>query len=619
MKDTRKKGAIRTFAAMRPYARPYRWGIAAGMLLIVVADGFGALVPWMIGRGVDLLRDENVTGGAVALAALAIVGVAACGGVGRFGMRQLLNGISRRIETDLRDDLFDHLLRLDAAFYGSVRTGDLMSRATNDTGAVRMAIGPGIMYMVNTIVTTTLALLFMLRYDIRLTVISLVPVLFLGPVVLLFSRRLHAGWEQVQDHFGVLQTMVQENLSGVRIVRAYVQERAQEKEFDALNAGYLEKNMVLARISALFHPMLSMLSGIGLLAVFWFGGNLVMQGAISPGDFIAFSIYLSMLIWPMIAIGWVTNLFQRGAAALARIEAILNRQPDVADPATPIVLPQVRGAVEFRNVTFRYPDTERNVLEDVSFRIEAGETAALVGPTGSGKSTIVALLTRRYDPTSGTVLLDDVPVDRLPIDQLRRAIGVVPQDAFVFSETVASNIGLGLPRDEGSDDAPPSALLADTDAERIDRRIEEAARIARLTETIAALPEGFNTRLGERGVNLSGGQRQRATLARALARDPAILVLDDALSAVDTHTETEILNALRDVVRARSALIISHRVSAVMNADRIFVLEDGRIAERGRHADLIARDGVYAQLLKRQMLTEALDDNERLAASNAEV
>jgi ATP-binding cassette subfamily B protein len=394
--------------------------------------------------------------------------------------------------------------------------------------------------------------------------------------------------------------MVQENLTGVRIVRAYNQEDAQEEEFDALNREYLERNMALARTSAIFHPSLTVLTGFGLLAVLWFGGQQAMAGDISNGDFVAFIFYLAMLTWPMIALGWVINLFQRGAASMGRINRIMITRPTVTDPAQPQEIAPA-GDIEFRGVSFRYPGTERWVLRDVSFRIPAGETVALVGPTGSGKSTVIALLTRRYDATEGTVLIDGVPIDRIALDRLRAAIGVVPQDAFVFSDTIENNIALSVPDGAGRHE-----------------RVRWASDVAQLTDTIADFPLGFETRLGERGVNLSGGQRQRATLARALARDPVILVLDDALSAVDTHTEKRILARLRDVMQKRTAVIVSHRVSAVMGADQILVLDGGVVAERGTHAQLLAADGVYARLLERQLLEEDLE-SEPLAADRGGV
>lgn len=584
---------MKELRSLLPYLRPYRAGIALGLVLVVVANAFGILTPWLVGAAVDALEWPDITTRVVLLYAAAVVGVALLSGAARYGMRELLNGISRRVETDLRNRFFEHLLRLDASFHGTKRTGDLMSRATNDTQAVRMAAGPAVMYLVNTVVMTAFALALMIRVSPRLTLVTLVPMLLLPPIALGFGRIIHRRFERIQDHLGRLSNLVQENLSGVRIVRAYGQEEQQRREFDALNEGYLQRNMELARTSALFHPVLTFLTGTGMVILLWYGGRQVVAGSVSVGDFIAFGFYLAMLTWPMISLGWVINLFQRGAASMGRINRILAVEPRVAEPDDPVPLVRVRGEIEFRNVSFRYPGTERLVLDDVSFRIPAGSTVALVGPTGAGKSTVVALIARLYDPDEGAILLDGVPLPRLSLRELRGAIGLVPQEAFVFSETIADNIAMGL--DTG---------------ERREERIREAARIARLEEAIAGFPEGYQTRLGERGINLSGGQRQRTTLARALARDPRILVLDDALSAVDTHTETEILTGLRHVRRGRTAIIVSHRVSAVMDADLILVLDEGRVVERGTHHELIRANGLYSSLLRRQILAEDLDGDQ---------
>jgi ATP-binding cassette subfamily B protein len=559
-------------------------------------------MPWLLGRAIDALAQPAATERSGLIYAALIVAVTIVSGAARFGMRQLLNGISRRAEIDLRDQFLEHLLHLDAGFYGSTRTGDLMSRATNDTQAVRMAMGPGVMYLANTVVTAAFALAVMVSYSLRLTLVSLIPLALLPPIFLYFGRAIHRRFERIQDHFGVLSTMVQENLSGARIVRAYNQETAQEREFEALNSEYFERNMALARLSAVFSPLLALIAGLGALLVLWLGGVEVMRGAMSVGDFVAFFFYLGLLSWPMMALGWVVNMFQRGAASMVRIARILDTPPTVQSPAEPIDPGPIRGGIEFRDVTFRYPGTGRDVLVGVSFQVEPGQTVALVGPTGSGKSTIIALLARRYDPTGGRILLDGVPLERIPFTRLRAAMGIVPQDAFVFSDTIAGNIALGMP--DGVD---------------ANGRVEEAARTARLHETITSFPDRYGTRLGERGINLSGGQRQRATLARALIRDPAILILDDALSAVDTHTESAILDELRAVLRKRTSLIVSHRVSAVMHADRIFVLDDGHIVERGSHAELIAAGGLYTSLLQRQLLAEDLESDAPLAASSGSV
>lgn len=583
-----------------PYFRPYRTGAVAGLALVVVTNLFTVAGPYLIKLSIDGLGDPDVTMGRISTYALLLVVAAFLGGAAKYGMRELLNGLSRRIECDLRNDYFAHLLRLDAGFYGRTRTGDLMARATNDTQAVRMATGPAIMYAVNTFVSFLLTLGLMVWISPRLTVYALVPMVVLPPVVFMFARVIHRRFEKIQEQFSTLSTMVQENLTGMRIVRAYVQEDSQAHQFDKFNREYMDRNMDLVKVAGLFHPILALFSGAAMVIVLWVGGLEVIAGRITTGDYVAFGIYVAYLIWPLIALGWVVNLFQRGSASMGRLNKIFETEPAVRPPENPVPLAEPRGAVEFRNVSFRYPGTERLVLEDISFSADPGQTVALVGPTGSGKSTLVTLIPRIYDVTSGCVLVDGVDVRDLDSDELRSLIGMVPQDPFLFSATIEENIGLGIGLDLGAEE--PGA--EDEDPDEV---VLEAARVAQLHMAIEGFPKGWGTLLGERGVNLSGGQKQRTTLARAVARDPRILVLDDALSAVDTHTEARILDDLAHVMEGRTSFIISHRVSAVMNADLILVLDRGRMVERGRHTELMALGGTYAQLLHRQMLEQDIE------------
>ena len=591
---------MKELKALFPYLRRYRLAIAGGIAAVVVSNALAVASLEYVRVATDALGSPGATRAGILRAALLMVAFALGSGVGRFVMRQVLNGVSRKVENDLRDDFFAHLLRLDASFFATHPTGEIMSRATNDIPAVRMVAGPAYMYLVDTVVLGIFAVTRMALVDGWMTVASLVPLLLLPPVTIGFGRVIHDRFEKIQAQFGVLSTMAQENLAGQRIVKAYGQEADQARRFSLLSADLRDRNVALARTSGLFYPLLTMLAGSALAVALWVGGRGIVAGRITPGDLVLFLMYLGRLTWPMIALGWVVNLFQRGAASMGRVSRVLRAEPAIAEPRDPVAPPVVRGEVEFRGVSFRYPGTERWVLRDVSFRIAAGEAVAVVGATGSGKSTLAALLVRLYDPSEGEVLVDGVPLPRWALARLRAAIAVVPQDTFLFSASLEENLALGFDAGEGE--------------ERL-VRIRAAARVARLDETVEGFPAGYATLLGERGINLSGGQKQRAALARAVARDARILVLDDALSAVDTHTEHEILEQLRSVLAGRTSVIVSHRVTAVMDADRILVVEGGRIVEQGTHAELLKLGGTYALLQRRQLLAETLAADDLLAAA----
>jgi ATP-binding cassette subfamily B protein len=529
----------RALRRLLPYYTPYRWQVVLGLAFVVMSSAFASVTPWLLRAALDGIR-TGVEARRIWSLAGAMVGLALVAGVLRYGMRELINGLSRRIEYDLRNDLFGHLLKLDASYFGRTRTGDIMARLTNDLSAVRQAVGPAIMYLTNTVAGGGFALYFMLRIDGRLTLLALTPMILLPVLTLWLGRAIHERFEAVQEHFSTMTTRAQENLAGARIVRAYRQEQSELARFAALNDEYLEKNMQLVRLYGLMNPAFGLLAGLGAVTVLGVGGTLAVRGTISVGAFVAFGLYLGMLTWPLIALGWVVNLFQRGAASMARLTEILDHAPAVADPPTPAALPPAPTgrSVEFRNVGFHYPPPAdahpRWVLRDVSFRVPAGATLAVVGATGSGKSALLELLERVYDPQEGDVLIDGVPITSLRLDELRRKIGFVPQESLLFSETIRENLSYGT---EG------------------DSRARWAAGVAQLDSTIQSFPGGYDTLLGERGINLSGGQKQRAALARALAREPSIVVLDDALSAVDTHTEADILRGLREALLGRTAIL----------------------------------------------------------------
>ncbi len=534
----------------------------------------------------DLYR--GVTAEKLGRYALILFGIGLAAGTLRFAMRKALMGISRHIEFDLRNDLFAHLQSLPLQYYQRTRIGDIMSRATNDLAAVRMMLGPGLMYLVNTAVVTAVSVGFMLAISPRLTLYSMLPLPLVTLSAWFFGERIHHRFEEIQAHFSAISARVQESLAGVRLVRAFTRESRELEDFGALNREYLEKNVRLIQTSGMFQPSLAFFSGLAALLALYLGGREVVKSHITLGQFVAFTVYLASLNWPMVALGWVVGLFQRGAASFRRLLEILDEPREIESRAAALAPALCRGELEFRGLSYSYPGATRAALREISFTVPAGRTVALVGHTGSGKSTILSLLPRLFDPPAGAVFLDGVDVREYDLAWLRSKIAWAPQETFLFSATVAENIAYGVER-------------------AADDEVERAARIAHFDGDVRGFPQGFATPVGERGITLSGGQKQRTAIARAVLRDAPVLLLDDCLSSVDTHTEEAILTGLRREMRRRTTLIVSHRVSTVRDADLILVLEDGAIVERGTHDDLLGHGGRYAALWREQQLEEEIE------------
>jgi ATP-binding cassette, subfamily B, multidrug efflux pump len=591
-----------------PYLKKYRGSYVVGTICVFINNGVWILFPLVLRHAVDGLR-AGVTREKLLIYSLQLLGVAAIKGIFQFLTRWIVIGISREIEFDLRNDLFRHLESLSYSYYQRTRTGDIMARATNDLNAVRMLLGPAIMYSANTIVFTAGALAFMLSISPKLTLYAFLPLPLVSITVQYFGKRIHERFEKIQAMFSEISARAQENFSGARVIRAYVQEEPEIAAFETSNREYIHRSLNLVRLMGMLWPTLETMLGMAIVLVLWLGGRevisgqtttglisslgtrttLFLNGSMSIGDFVAFNTYMVQLTWPVIALGWVINIFQRGTASMGRINEILVEQPEIEDsPAVEAAtgrFTEVRGEIEFRELNFAYNGVP--VLHDINLQIPAGSSLAIVGPTGSGKTTLVSLIPRIYDAAPGSIRIDGQPVREFSLESLRRQIGFVPQETFLFSETIRENIAFGK-------------------ADATEEEVRSAAEAANIAQDIEEFPERYRTLVGERGITLSGGQKQRTAIARAIIRNPRILILDDALSSVDTHTEDKILNHLREVMQGRTTIFISHRVSTVRNADRIAVLHAGRIVELGTHDELLARNGYYSDLYNKQLLEEEL-------------
>jgi ATP-binding cassette subfamily B protein len=584
---------MRQLLALKPYLLRYRKTLAWGIVTVVLSNVFSVVQPKLIGAAIDQLKTgietRQIDKNGLLLYAGLVVGFSLISGFFTFLTRQTIIVVSRHIEFDLRNDFLSHIQKLSLSYFQNTPTGDLMAHATNDIGAVRNALGPGIMYPTDTLMTFTMVLGMMLWSDWKLTLLTLIPLPLVSWAVYRLGQLIHRKSEEKQAQFSTMTMRAQENLSGIRIVMAYVREAYETERFNKISWDYLKKNLELAKIQSLMWPLMFMLVGCSLVIAIYFGGSQVIDGTITIGTLTSFFGYLLLLIWPMIAFGWVTNILQQGAASMGRLMRIMTTEPDIRDGAsTDHTINDIRGDIEFRNVSFTHKNTALPILANIYLRVERGTTLAIVGYTGSGKSSLVNLVPRLYDVTGGELLIDGVDVRRIPLDVLRSHIGYVPQETFLFSDTILDNISYGV--DNGTVD-----------------HVARAAEVSQIAKDIEEFPESFQTMIGERGITLSGGQKQRTSIARAVMRDPRILILDDALSAVDTYTEEEILKRLQGVMANRTSIIISHRISTVKYADAIIVLDKGAIAEQGTHDQLVAKKGIYADLYEKQLLEEELE------------